>query len=54
MLSVFKKLNLKEDGQALVEYGLVLLGVVGVVVVLVDLLGKEISDLVLPLFEMIK
>ncbi|WP_129689926.1 Flp family type IVb pilin [Gottfriedia acidiceleris] len=54
MLSVFKSLAVKEEGQALVEYSLVFLGAVSVFIVIVGLLGKEISDLVLPLFEMIK
>lgn len=54
MLSKIKNLVVKEEGQALVEYGLVLLGVVSVVVVIVGLLGNEIEDLVIPLFELIK
>lgn len=54
MLSKIKSLVVKEEGQALVEYGLVYLGVVSVVAVLVGVLGNEISDLVSPIFEMIK
>ncbi|MGG2025711.1 hypothetical protein AB1282_08300 [Gottfriedia sp. S16(2024)] len=52
MLSVFKNLAVREDGQGMVEYGLVFLGVVIVAATVIGLLGIAVEDLIRPVINL--